>query len=549
MRNLKDNILEHLKEYKICIYCMGNYGFRTLMICKHQGIHVSYIGDKVKKNCCIEKMECLDFEEVCSLEKDTLIIVANKYPQEIIKMFQEQGFVNVIDCLEIFDYWEKINKEFKLSLSLESILSTKKEFQRIIEQNEIQSQTCLDETKVLYVNYTDLPGRIFNGFDLHESLKEREISAKMLVLQKQSDKNSVIPISRNKDMENQIRAYEREYGISHILTPYGTEILETSEFKAADIVHYHIIHNEVVSLLDYPALMNGKKCVWTIHDPWILMGGCLHPMDCEKWKTGCVDCEHADRLLYVDKTDSTEFMWNIKKQVLKEINPHIIVSSKFMEDYLRNSPFTRHFDKIHKIPFGVDITKYTVSAKESAKCSFKIPKDKIVIGFRAEAFFLKGCKYIYEALERLENKERYFIITVGGANLSGKIKADFDTIELGWVNDDLQMLNFFHAVDIFLMPSLAESFGLMSIEAMAAGCAVICFKDTVLEEITMAPDIGIAVKYCSSQEILEQINGLANNREKMQLLGKMGHELVKEKYQYKDYVRKHLDLYNTILNV
>ena len=71
-------------------------------------------------------------------------------------------------------------------------------------------------------------------------------------------------------------------------------------------------------------------------------------------------------------------------------------------------------------------------------------------------------------------------------------------IELGWQDNEEVMRRFFVSCDIFIMPSLAESFGLMAIEAMAAECVVVCFEGTVIEENTGAPDIGVSVSYKSS---------------------------------------------------
>jgi glycosyltransferase involved in cell wall biosynthesis len=43
------------------------------------------------------------------------------------------------------------------------------------------------------------------------------------------------------------------------------------------------------------------------------------------------------------------------------------------------------------------------------------------------------------------------------------------------------------------MPSMAEAFGMMAIEAMSCGRPVLCFEGTSLPGVTFAPDAGIAV--------------------------------------------------------
>ena len=117
-----------------------------------------------------------------------------------------------------------------------------------------------------------------------------------------------------------------------------------------------------------------------------------------------------------------------------------------------------------------------------------------------------------------------------------------------WLNDEQLIREILIASDLFLMPSLAESFGLMAVEAMAAGCAVICFEGTVPAEITEAPYCGIAVKYKSASDIAEKIMELKVNCRLTKELGQKGHELVKRKYRFEDYVDRHIHLYEEILN-
>ena len=97
------------------------------------------------------------------------------------------------------------------------------------------------------------------------------------------------------------------------------------------------------------------------------------------------------------------------------------------------------------------------------------------------------------------------------------------------------------------MPSLAETFGVMAIEAMAAGCTVISFKDTVLEEVTNAPECGIAVEYSSSDAIAEAIMHLLGHPEELSDRGRKGCEFVKENYSFDQYVDRHIRLYQEIM--
>lgn len=400
--------------------------------------------------------------------------------------------------------------------------------------------------KILEVNCNDLPGNIFNGYDLHLALNKSGHCARQMVHKKYSNCDTVSSFAKDDILSCQLIEWEQEHSVSNVIMPYGRELEKSKEFQEAEIVHYHILHNHAISLLDYARLMNQKCSVWTIHDPWILTGNCIHPMECNKWRTGCRDCVRLAEETFVMEQDNTGFMWNIKKQVLSQINPDIVTASEFMKRYIEQSPLTQHFDKVHVIPFGIKQEKYSLALKKLKKQKYKISSDAKVIGFRADDYFIKGCKYFYEALRRMEKNSDIIVMSVGNGEIPKDIYEKYKVIELGWLCDEEEIIDFLEAVDIFVMPSLAEGFGVMSIEAMAAGCAVVCFKSTTIEEITSAPECGVAADYKSSGGLAKAIQNLIDNWAETQRRGRLGHEMVKERYQFRNYVEKHIRLYEKV---
>lgn len=404
--------------------------------------------------------------------------------------------------------------------------------------------------KILQVNYTDLPGRRFNGYDLNIALREGGIEAKQIVLDKYSniENTTVQSIKTDTVLHELYRWAEDKHSISNILYPYGKQFLECSDFRKADIIHYHILHRFMFSVFDYPKLMNSRNTVWTIHDPWIITGNCVHPLSCEKWRTGCGECKNLKENGFEMRCDHTAEMWKIKKNILKQINPHIIVSSKFMEHYLQCSPITKHFNKIHMIPFGVNVDDFRLEKRTQVRNQYKINKDEIVIGFRIDENPNKGCAYIYEALKKIDNRKKIRLITVGNETIRNDIKKIYRTQNLGWLNEKGKIADYMLMCDIFLMPSLAESFGVMAIEAMAAETPVICFKETTIEEIIDGSKCGISVDYKSPEDLANAIYFLAMHQEEREKMGKEGRNRVCKNYLFYDYVNKHKKLYYEILD-
>ena len=391
---------------------------------------------------------------------------------------------------------------------------------------------------VLELSDNDIIGRAFNGYDLHLGLIKRGIEAKQIVMNKQSDSDSVIRLEHDEIERDEIECIERKGCISNILFPYADDLLRCPEFKHANILHYHLIYHRMFSILDYARIMDSRS-VWTLHDPWIVTGNCTHPLDCNKWLTGCDNCARLNDDYFPMNKDNTKFMWNEKKDCLSNVNPHIIVSTNFMKRYIEKCPITAHFSNVHVIPFGIDIKNYKRSQ------NYRTNEVKVKIGFRADNTYIKGCSILYDSLRRIKNKERIILVSVGNGMLPEDLKNVYETQEYGWVNDNNKMVDFFNECDLFVIPSLAESFCLMAIEAMAAGCAVICFKNTVVAEVTNAPECACIAEYGDCESLAKTIELLIQNREYRKKIGSLGEKYV-ERYSFEKYLDAHINLYREI---
>lgn len=405
--------------------------------------------------------------------------------------------------------------------------------------------------KVVHINNTDLAGRRFNGHDMQLSLNAMGHEAYQFVMNKTGNEPTTIPICGKHELfiwESLIRL-EHELSMNGLLYPFGKRLCDHSLFQSADIAHYHLIHNYILSVLDYPALFRSKPYVWTVHDPWMLTGHCVYPRECTGWETGCFRCPQLDDAAFPMAVDKAADMWRIKKRIYREIDPDIIVASRFMEEYIKASPLTAHFTKIHRIPFGIQLEQFQSTCRDQARNRWSIPNGNFVISFRAEPGEIKGLRYIVEMLHQLESQMPVSLLTVGSERLPKDIRARYHVIELGWQHDPTAMYDFYAAGDVFLMPSLAESFGLMAIEAMAAGCPIVVFENTVLPEITFAPECGIAVPYKNSDRLRAAVERLIEQPDERQRRGERGRELARMHYRYEDYVRRHLSLYEEVLHL
>ena len=217
-----------------------------------------------------------------------------------------------------------------------------------------------------------------------------------------------------------------------------------------------------------------------------------------------------------------------------------------MKNLLIKSPITKHFDKIQVIPFGLEVPKLSFESARICRKKYGISEMDFVIGFRKDERKIKGTEYLYKALDCITERKNIVLACMGNTDIPKSIREKYRIIDFGWVDKKEEKQEFYDMIDLFIMPSLAESFGMMAVEAMAVGKAVMSFAGTVLEEVTYAPECGITVPYLDYEKMAEKIVWLEKNREVLIQRGKLGHKIAKEKYSMEQYVNQHIKLYEEI---
>ena len=468
----------------------------------------------------------LDSQNVLKVTDKLKEIISNQYNSELIKKY-------ISNSLDLF------NKHFLPDRVKELFLKG----MGITYDNK-------HKIKILEVNNVDLSGRRFNGYDIQEYINQHTIhNANQIVTYKTSDSNNVYKFHDNYrlEMEYLLMNFQYEFLSVHSNLSLTTPVLTHSDlYNNADIVHFHLFHNTRLSLYSLLKFYNDKKIILSIHDPWNFTGRCVHFEDCNKWKTGCVNCPYLDSLFPL-KEDNCSYLWNLKKNIYKNMNPHILVSSEFMYNLVKESPLTKHFTNVHLLPFGIDLDLFNDKIdKEKSRKKFKISKDDIVLFFRSQEDF-KGTSYIIEALNKLETDRKITILTCSQEGNLKNLYNKYNVIELGNI-DTPELLTAYSACDMFLMPSIGESFGLMAVEAMACGRPVVVFNNTALPSVTNAPKVGILVKNKDSNDLMKKIKWLIENDEERIKRGMLSRKWTLEKYDVNKYNQEVAKLYEQIYN-
>jgi glycosyltransferase involved in cell wall biosynthesis len=403
--------------------------------------------------------------------------------------------------------------------------------------------------KVTQISSSDVIGGRFNGYGIRNLLSDEGIVSTHLVwnkLGKDDSSSHFFPIPGSRHATSAL------IRIEDMLSIHGRTALQSftlplhRQFQNADLIHYHIIHDGYFSLYALPWLSHRKPTIWTVHDPWIFTGHCIYPVGCERWQIGCGHCPRLD-LPFAMRRDRTtqDFAW--KRSILLKSDLEIVVASESMRRMAAASPIARG-KRLHVIPFGIDLQKFAPGDTAAARARFGILPGRVVIGVRAFPLSpYKGFEFFVEALRRLEGLETPLaIITTNTKGQLNEFIGKHQIIDLGWVNDESLILDSYRALDMFVMPSIAEAFGMMAIEAMACGKPVIVFDGTSLPDIVRAPEVGVAVARGDAAALAEAIKSLVENNDQREWRGLAGRALSEELYDDRVFAKQLADLYRAV---
>ena len=316
-------------------------------------------------------------------------------------------------------------------------------------------------------------------------------------------------------------------------------------YKKADVIHLCNLHGDYFNLKAIEKISQEKPVVWTLHDLWAITGHCAHPFDCEKWKTECQNCPYLNTYPAV-LWDNTKYLWNKKAEIYNNSKLNIVANSLWTKEKVEKSILKNH--SIRLIYNGVDVKIFKPYDKKEIRQKLGFPIDKKIILFSAiggEKNLFKGWQFIEKTLEHYKNDKDILFLSIGG-----KKEGQFNNIRyIKYIDDDSLLAQYYSASDIFLYPSLADTFGLVAAESLSCGTPVVTFNTGGIPELVFHKKNGYIAKYKDFDDLIngiEYIFGL--NETKIKETSKNCVKRMKENFTLDKMTEEYLKLYKEILS-
>lgn len=193
----------------------------------------------------------------------------------------------------------------------------------------------------------------------------------------------------------------------------------------------------------------------------------------------------------------------------------------------------------------------TLSTPDAVRKSLGIAPDALFIVCAARLEREKEIGSLVEAMAEVVQTHPDAICCVAGQGAQkDELLARIDTLRLnpnvrllGFRDDVLSLIG---AAELFVLPSPAEPFGLVLLEAMALGVPVIATSAGGPLEIVSHNESGLLVPPSDAHALAEAINELLDNPQQRQAMGKAGRARFEERFTARRMAREIKALYETI---
>lgn len=219
---------------------------------------------------------------------------------------------------------------------------------------------------------------------------------------------------------------------------------------------------------------------------------------------------------------------------------------------LRNAPWLEP-DRIHVIYNGIDPAPFLSPPDRSLRQEWGIPDAHPVIGFVGQLDPRKGIDTLLEAFAQVhKHYPDVHLVLVGDGRLNsairqfGRQKQLNDRIHtVGFEND---IPNVMKTIDLLVLPSRWEGFGIVLIEAMAAGKPTVTTAISSMPEIVVDEVTGKVVPVDDPQQLAEAISTILRDPGLARHWGELGRKRVMEMFHIDEMVRQLESLFSASLS-
>lgn len=217
-------------------------------------------------------------------------------------------------------------------------------------------------------------------------------------------------------------------------------------------------------------------------------------------------------------------------------------SCSLFDSSIRRIPAHAHYTIYNALPGYIQIAN---KKREN--------KDIITIGVVSRLEHIKGMDLVVPAFAKVYAKHKNVrLLVVGDGSLRQQMEEDANRLQLGkniefagmQKQTDLQL--YYDKIDVLLMPSRSEGFGLTAIEGMARGCVLVASNTGGLPEVVREGYVGLLHQSESVDDLANKICSIIENPKHLEQMRSHLQDYVQQ-FTFARYADLFYDLYSRLV--
>lgn len=251
-----------------------------------------------------------------------------------------------------------------------------------------------------------------------------------------------------------------------------------------------------------------------------------------------------------------------EKNTMEYADAVIAVSAKMKDAILEAYPRIPE-ERIHVVLNGIDTQLWQPRSSVDTLQELGVDLDRPIVAFVGRITRQKGVEHLVKAAADFD--EGVQLVLCAGApdtpEIAARTTALVEELQakregIHWVQDMLpqpKIQEILSAADTFVCPSIYEPLGIVNLEAMACGSAVVASDVGGIPEVVVDGDTGTLVHYDENdatsfeKDLAAQVNAMVADRNRAKEIGARGRERAVKEFSWATIAQQTVDIYRSLI--
>jgi glycosyltransferase involved in cell wall biosynthesis len=315
-----------------------------------------------------------------------------------------------------------------------------------------------------------------------------------------------------------------------------------------DLIHFHDL-SSAISPMTVSWFARRMPTLLTLHDTSAFTGGCINPMDCTGYLTGCGRCPQHGTWPIDGRFDWTRANRSIHHRMLANPNLGLVIPSRWLCKTLETAMTPARPPA--QIVNGVDTQTFRPAADRAVlRRQLGLVDDRpvVVIASTQLSNPLKGIAHSRPALEAAAEVFPQTVVIGEPDDAARRYFAGVDVRYTGHLSEPRELARRLQAADVLLYPSLADNQPLTVLEAMGCGCAVVAYATGGIPEIAPNQTTGVLVPTGDGHALGAALTDVLRDKARLLAFQRAAADRVTALHSLEGMVENHVNHYRAVIN-